>query len=124
MKHVKDMCTFVKSASILWSGLHSRWLFPLEAFSCQGIPIDTTYTHGKACSSLAARSSGLVDTPWPSRSACFQMTGNAMHSGVVGAILMYAISEVKISLFVRDCRGPVRGLSVSLPSDSESDNEA
>ena len=68
---------------------------------------------------------------FPSRSNCFEMAGNSMHTNAVGAVLMYAICEIQVSQLMKEiisgkinCRSSLRmRLSTNLDISCSSDEE-
>ena len=62
----------------------------------QGFPVTAEFTHGVPCSSFALRSvKGVGD--WPSRRSMCHMAGNSMHTSVSGIVMLYALTQVRMS---------------------------
>ena len=71
--------TILKSAGVIWSDFHQRWLSAGEALLAQGVPIYSELTGGTPMSSFAEP----AESTWTRRSgrgATIGMAGNGMHA--------------------------------------------
>ncbi|CAE7032308.1 unnamed protein product [Symbiodinium sp. CCMP2592] len=110
------MPTLIGSCNIWYSAQHERWLTQDELLVVQGFPVRTRWSFGYPCCSFAQRRVDDQDeyvrllTIKPSHASLCKMAGNAMHCNVVGAVLLFAVTQVELnkslaSLMMRERRG-------------------
>jgi hypothetical protein len=94
VRRATEMTPTLVQNSKIWSEAHGRTALPMEHFVFQGFPaLPAVAVHAKLpwASALGTPPAGVSDSELRS------LTGNAMHCGVLGSIVLYALCSIEVA---------------------------